>query len=1138
MLNAKSKKKRYKIKKHVKKGLLICAIILSLFALSWISGAWPDFAYDIYENFEDSSLAVGIGSAGNVTVPSADYAHGGTGSGKITSSNEASYFSYYLNLTNFSTGFWVRTPATITPNNRYQFLILENSVGDWIIDSEFVNDGGYQFQISNSTDIVYAPASTSTWYWVTVQYLRNQNMSVNIYNESHSLLGNYSFSAPNYNSGNIFLGPSWASVSSGIGYYDDWVIDATDATFPLLGWELNTDSVYPQFSNYISNNASFNNSGTGRFNVTLANTNGTVWLEINGQNVTAINNSGSATVFNATYTFSSAGTYSYKWHSWGNGTNHNYNVSNTQSYTVNGTGDTTYPQFSNYISNNASFNNSGTGRFNVTLANTNGTVWLEINGQNVTAINNSGSATVFNTTYTFSSAGTYSYKWHSWGNGTNHNYNVSNTQSYTVNGTGDTTYPIFSSYWDNSYSLINNGTALFNVTLTNTNGTVFLQRLYYSSYSNSTVVLVNDFNYTARNNSGSATVFNVTLPLYFSGNYSYRWASYNSTGGGFNTSSIMSYIVNSSGDISVIADHNAVSNYTKIPRYYLNKINKLLVFYDGESHSGALYVGLSNLSSTSSLYNITLNDASLIPPIYDGTTRLTKSYWTGSVWDNWMGEEDTWTNIAAENMVDTFIHKMNNVSDFNRSLDAAIIYGWCWDMSWTNDVGGTVDPVYHTRWAGSTDGGDVNQRWGLDEGDRVLTGNNLTMLNYTFFVENLTRTNPNTTIIYQTGPTDGYTDENGYQNYLKNQFIRNWVKNGTSVRYLFDYNDILDYNASGLTTTTWTNNFDNNADYTYPYISPDYLTNIDPAYHISLSGAVRLAKAYWWLIGRVEGWDGTINPAVILDNPANNYTNTTSYLVPLTFNATVSGIDNVSSLKNCSLWHNATGTWHRNQTQIIAGVLNSTTFNLTLSNSSFIWNIQCYDNNTNSGWGTTNRTVYLLNSSVVADAVYPQFSNYISNNASFNNSGTGIFNVTIANTNGTVWLEINGQNVTATNNSGNATRFNATYIFSLGGVYSYKWHSWGNGTNHNYNVSNIQSYTVNSTSTCTYPGGNWSINIADNCVLNNTNLGNNILTISGTCGILIINGTVTAKQIYRTPSSFNGCFQILIKPGGMLFAKP
>jgi hypothetical protein len=95
------------------------------------------------------------------------------------------------------------------------------------------------------------------------------------------------------------------------------------------------------------------------------------------------------------------------------------------------------------------------------------------------------------------------------------------------------------------------------------------------------------------------------------------------------------------------------------------------------------------------------------------------------------------------------------------------------------------------------------------------------------------------------------------------------------------------------------------------------------------------------------------------------------------------------------------------------------------------------------------------------DTEYPSFSNYWDDNASLIESGTGEFNVTLLSTNGTVLLEINGTNISASNSSGDASVFNATYTFSINDIYNYKWHSWSNGTSNFYNFSDLRSYTVN-----------------------------------------------------------------------------
>jgi flagellin-like protein len=91
------------------------------------------------------------------------------------------------------------------------------------------------------------------------------------------------------------------------------------------------DEYYPQFSGYSSNTNSFLDIGTGIFNVTVLNTNGTVYLEINGTNILAIGNNN---VYSVSTPISSAGTYSYKWYSFGNGTAKNYNVSGDNNYAV------------------------------------------------------------------------------------------------------------------------------------------------------------------------------------------------------------------------------------------------------------------------------------------------------------------------------------------------------------------------------------------------------------------------------------------------------------------------------------------------------------------------------------------------------------------------------------------------------------------------------------------------------------------------------------------------------------------------------------------------------------------------------------------------------------------------------------
>ena len=97
------------------------------------------------------------------------------------------------------------------------------------------------------------------------------------------------------------------------------------------------------------------------------------------------------------------------------------------------------------------------------------------------------------------------------------------------------------------------------------------------------------------------------------------------------------------------------------------------------------------------------------------------------------------------------------------------------------------------------------------------------------------------------------------------------------------------------------------------------------------------------------------SPNVTLSYPDNDYSYASSIPINLSFIANVSDDYN---LVNCSLWHNATGAWHRNQTSNVSGIENTTEFNLTnMFNVSFVWNVECYDDAGNSAFAEENRSV-------------------------------------------------------------------------------------------------------------------------------------------------------------------------------------
>lgn len=101
------------------------------------------------------------------------------------------------------------------------------------------------------------------------------------------------------------------------------------------------------------------------------------------------------------------------------------------------------------------------------------------------------------------------------------------------------------------------------------------------------------------------------------------------------------------------------------------------------------------------------------------------------------------------------------------------------------------------------------------------------------------------------------------------------------------------------------------------------------------------------------------------------------------------------------------------------------------------------------------------------DASYPKFSNYSDNSNIPVYNGTTLnpyanFNVSVQSSNGTVYLEINQVNYTATNYSTNANMFNVTLSNLINITYTYKWIAYGDGSSHNVNTTAGFPFIVNS----------------------------------------------------------------------------
>ncbi|MCX8194128.1 MAG: hypothetical protein N3G19_02075, partial [Candidatus Pacearchaeota archaeon] len=217
------------------------------------------------------------------------------------------------------------------------------------------------------------------------------------------------------------------------------------------------------------------------------------------------------------------------------------------------------------------------------------------------------------------------------------------------------------------------------------------------------------------------------------------------------------------------------------------------------------------------------------------------------------------------------------------------------------------------------------------------------------------------------------------------------------------------------------------------------------------------APANWTVIVNYTVLDNP--PTVTLSYPPDNYYNDTSQYVNLTFNATVTDDKN---LVNCSLWHNYTGTWHLNQTQTVTGTSNVTNFSLNnLTNKTFVWNVQCYDNASQSAFAAANRTLKL---NWTAPNTAPKITlNQPANNTQFNNTQNINFNFTVIDDlNITLNCSIYLDNVL--NQTNNSVQNNTLTNFLINGI-SYGSHNWSVNCSDGelWNVSETRWFSINDT---------------------------------------------------------------------------
>jgi hypothetical protein len=253
----------------------------------------------------------------------------------------------------------------------------------------------------------------------------------------------------------------------------------------------------------------------------------------------------------------------------------------------------------------------------------------------------------------------------------------------------------------------------------------------------------------------------------------------------------------------IIADHTVVDKFDDIPPYYINQVKKMLFVIAGESHSLGYMRGLVNLESSYPDYDVNYTDT----PEANTTShlRISRTTW-GDVnnttgWINSYGEEDWYTSTTAINRTKAGISYYNTqgipISAFG--------FGHCYGDGGTDYITATQS-----------------------------------------YIDYCTTNGISTKVYFTTGPVESY--DASYDKYLMHKQIRDYV-NLDATRILFDYADILCWDNDDTETKITVDG------HTFP-VGSTANTVPDNIGHISNTGMLRLAKAVWWMLARIVGWDG------------------------------------------------------------------------------------------------------------------------------------------------------------------------------------------------------------------------------------------------------------------------------------------
>jgi len=339
---------------------------------------------------------------------------------------------------------------------------------------------------------------------------------------------------------------------------------------------------------------------------------------------------------------------------------------------------------------------------------------------------------------------------------------------------------------------------------------------------------------------------------------------------------------------SIIADHTIVDKYNEIPQQYIDEVKKMWLSYAGQSHSEAIRDGLDALELIDSRFQVNVTEDGTPEAYTSSHLRASRATW-GSYYNSsgWIYNYSTYSWFVQDLGISRTKAGIQYCHDHDLTY-GALGFGWCWDSEIDSQT----------------------------EFQRYIYATQE-------YVDYCNDNDIPTAILFTTGTVDGGEDtfgETGYNKHLGYELMRNYVSENEGL-YLFDYADILCVNDAGdVNTTSWDG-------HTYPILHPD---NNDGTYtgHIGMNGAIRLAKAMWWLLARIAGWDGnttTVSTPTVI----------TLAVTDITTNSVIAGgnvTDDGGAITHKGICWNTTGNPTVSDSSTLHGITGEGTYNIEISN--------------------------------------------------------------------------------------------------------------------------------------------------------------------------------------------------------------